>query len=382
VFQHSFMPYLDLSYIPNVVRDGYFPQNNQLMFSQDAVVPEQLLTLGWSGGLSFQQNQFQKSVINYERLNLKSKNEKDQLFVDSFPLKTKFLELRESLNLGETETLDSMRADSFSQFKDDYFLSWASEELGIYNSLVEKEEFGQNLVWPSPEKFVRAQTLVSNPFTYGISTSYNFLAEKSASEFNKNLNRGEKKQAVQYWGDILLESTLSAAPLVNWSVSGFGKWKREWKRFRETSLSTSAQFPLGLAIDVFKTDVYTEAASSVVAQEINALPLNLEKEQNYGFNANLKVTDRIVLNYGRKLNLKPVRTVDADFEQSNIQKISFIGLQDCLDITLQRFKDFKDLERMATWSIGLNLRFFGQQRPFDNIAGSLDREMKRLYAKK
>jgi LPS-assembly protein len=374
---HFFMPFADMSYIPNIVRGGYFPNYNQLFFSQDAVVSEQTLTLGWEGRFEFSQKKYFEADRRLDRgLNLYQNKSLGLVDISVHP---RFLEMKKKLNLGEKETLDDIKASTFSDFSNSYFISWAQEDLEFYSSKVKEIEYNKDILWPN-SKVLSLQTEKNwQALSYNVYTTYNFLAQKSAKEYNLKLNPGEKKQRVKYWGDIIGSSSVSLQPFVDVSFGGSGRWNREWKRFSENTLSAGAGLPLGMRLDVYRTDIYSEDAR---VPEVAEGKYALVKEQLYGVNATWSLTPGIVLNYGKKLNLKPIRAINPDFEQSNIQKISFLGIQDCLDITLQRFKDFKDLEHLATWSVGLNLRFLGQERPIDNIAGSLDREIKDFYAKR
>ncbi|MEN9530316.1 MAG: hypothetical protein RI932_2189, partial [Pseudomonadota bacterium] len=87
-----------------------------------------------------------------------------------------------------------------------------------------------------------------------------------------------------------------------------------------------------------------------------------------------KVWIKIQAQYKR--NVKPQPALSEELEYSALQKITFLGIQDCLDITLQRFKDRDIAERMATWTIGLNLNFLGQQRPIESLGKVVDRAIK------
>ena len=66
---------------------------------------------------------------------------------------------------------------------------------------------------------------------------------------------------------------------------------------------------------------------------------------------------------------------DSKFDSTNSQSIVFSGLQDCMDVTIKRTKDFKQTEQGALWSIGLNMNFFGQRSGVIEVGQSLNRAL-------
>ena len=83
--------------------------------------------------------------------------------------------------------------------------------------------------------------------------------------------------------------------------------------------------------------------------------------------------------YQRKLTLDPpdLRPPSSELEYEGLQRVRFLGIQECLDVAIQRYTPRDEIERLATWSINLTMNFFGQRRDLGDVAPSLDRAIKK-----
>lgn len=115
--------------------------------------------------------------------------------------------------------------------------------------------------------------------------------------------------------------------------------------------------------------MYSEAVSAAGEK-------SFPSEQTWGADLSYQPKSWIRFQYQHRRNIKPQPAASSELEYSALQKISFLGIQDCVDIILQRFKDRDVRERMATWTIGLNLNFLGQQRPIESLGKVVDRAIK------
>jgi hypothetical protein len=193
-----------------------------------------------------------------------------------------------------------------------------------------------------------------------VKTTYNFQPEKTANEKNAKLRPGDKRFPVEPWGDIIGSADWSLYPFVPLSGALSGTWRRPWERFSAASASVSTTLPYGFSASFANS--YTVTEDEVKGEK--SYPL----ERTVGTDIGWQPLDWLKAQYQRKVSIKTkARATDGELEYSALQRISFLKLQDCLDITLQRFKDLGVRERYAEWSIGLNLRFLGQERNFDNV---------------
>ena len=83
-----------------------------------------------------------------------------------------------------------------------------------------------------------------------------------------------------------------------------------------------------------------------------------------------------MLQYQKQMILADGARSDSEFEYEGLQKISFLSIQDCLDIHLKRYKSAAVREQLATWSMEISLKFLGYSRDIGNVGESVDRSIK------
>jgi hypothetical protein len=202
-----------------------------------------------------------------------------------------------------------------------------------------------------------------------VSTSFNFEAEKTAQEQNRNLQPGQIPVSADPWGEVSTSASISAEPWVPLGSSFVQHWKPSWNRYRERTASLELKGRHGIQLNLSHSRIYSEALDASGTKYFPA-------EQLWGVDFNYQPKSWIRFQYQHRHNIKPQPAASAELEYSALQKISFLGIQDCVDIILQRFKDRDVKERMATWTLGLNLNFLGQQRPIETLGKVVDRAIK------
>jgi LPS-assembly protein len=364
--REDFLPAVGFTYIPEVVRSATYPKTYQLFYEQDDVSSKQELELSFSTSWTVSRLEFSKTNVELERLPDVARRE-----VASQALFDEILEKRRVSIESSPEDIFNLSASSESHA---IFMDWAGLELARYEETVLQWEFGKPYVWPEPATFRRGDSWVMKPLSLAIKTTYNFQSEKTANEKNEKLRPGDKRFPVEPWGDIVGTAGWSLNPFVPLSGALSGTWRRPWDRFQAASASVSTTLPYGFQATFSNSYTVTEVERGtekaypmerIIGTDLSWQPLNWFRAQ-----------------YQRKVSLLPNRADEGELEYSALQKLSFLQLQDCLDITLQRFKDIGVRERYAVWSVGLNLRFLGQERNFDNAGATVNNTLQERARRK
>lgn len=364
--REDFLPAIGFTYIPEVVRSETYPKTYQLFYEQDDVSSKQELELSFTTSWTISRLEFSKTNFELERL-----PDVARLEVASQEFLEEVLEKRRVAIEDSPEEIFHLSASSESHV---IFTEWANLELSRYEETVLRWEFGQPYVWPEPSTFRRGDSWTMRPLSLSIKTTYNFQAERTAEEKNAKLRPGDKKFPVEPWGDLIGTASWSLSPFIPLSGGLSGTWRRPWERFQSASASVSTTLPYGLQATFLNSYTVTEVEKGTE----KTYPM----ERTIGTDISWQPLKWFRAQYQRKVSLLPQRAKESELEYSTVQKISFLQLQDCLDITLQRFKDIGVRERYAVWSVGLNLRFLGQERNFDNAGASVNNALQERARRK
>ena len=203
--------------------------------------------------------------------------------------------------------------------------------------------------------------MTAQPVGLTVRSNYNFEAARTAEDQNRNLQPGQTPVSADPWGDVAGSLVVSSQPWIPLSSSLTRVWKPSWKRFKEQIVSIDYSSQFGLNVNLIRSKTLSEL-------------LDVEGKKSYpadelwGIDTSYQPRSWLKFQVQYKRNLKPQPAISSELEYSALQKITFLGIQDCVDITLQRFKDRDIAERMATWTIGLNLSFLGQQDKSNHLA--------------
>ncbi len=351
--RHDFVPTMTLTSIPNVWRSSRYPFENQLFYAEDAVYPLQEIGLGFRSTWTLVREGFSEVGQAVKRIPdaIDPGVGVETLFEKSAREKSAFKELSP---LASERYIFSTQRESTPVFE-----RWAEHELSTYFAAVRQVEFGNNYLWTDAETFRRVQKWSAVPFSFGVSSAYNLDAARTEREKRQrnNVQEGVSLAKVPPWGDIQFSAAASADPLLPLSASYAGTWSVLWERWTKHATALGAHWKNVYHGSVSISDVITPSDTSVTV------------ERAWGYTTGYTPRSWISFSHAwsklqKRVNGNLVRDPaynDPAFDTSNTQAIVLTGLQDCVDITFKRQKDFKQRERGALWSIGINMNLFGQK---------------------
>jgi LPS-assembly protein len=365
----KFVPSVGFTYIPEVKRSNLFPNKSQLFYLEDNALPKKELELALTTGWTINRYEFVANEIPLRRL-----PEEDDPPVASEQI---FLDMIQNQKIKLENQSDEIFKVTKSEQSHELFLEWAEKELQNYEETVLRAEFRKPLVWPSTSSLRRKATWTANPVTLSVSATYNFDAERTADESNKRkgpTENPEKPEVMKYVNGTL---TWNTSPMLPLNGSFTGKWRKLWSKFEEAGASVSATLPYKVSA-TFSNSYTTKAVPDPLKVGEFQYPI----VRTLGTNVSWAPLDWLLFQYQKVSKLNSAdRIPTAEFEYASLQKVSFLQLQDCLDVSFQRFKDQGISERYAVWSIGINMRFLGQTRPFDSVGESVNREIQKRNEK-
>lgn len=367
ILRHNVMPFASMRWIPNVNKSDKYPDIYSTFYASDNVARSQTLEFGLQTNLNFSADEFRQSEKSEAQV---------QKSGQSFSQPG-----REQIVLNQLGFQPSSSGPDAGQFlyeltlkKDDtqkIFQWWARNELEDYLREVNLSEstHRHRLLSAQPTSWRRTTFLSAQPISLLLRSSYNFEAARTAEEQNKNLQPEQTPVSSDAWGDFTGTISLSSHPWIPLSSSLTRIWRPSWNRVREQLISVDYTNSFGVSVNLLHTKVLSEQLDSEGKKSFPA-------EDLWGIDTSYQPKSwlKVQLQYKRNIKLQPA--LDSEFEYSALQKLTFLGIQDCMDITLQRFKDRDITERMATWTIGLNLNFLGQQQRIDTLGKVVDSTIK------
>jgi hypothetical protein len=366
-FRHAITPFASLRWIPVVNKSANYPDIYSTFYSSDNIARSQTLEFGFHTHLNFLSDEFRSQ----ERNDTQTTRSGGELSPPGrVAVVFKQLGIQQSSNSIEPNqylyelTFQNRNSQSV-------FINWAREELEGYQIELTDKQMNQSteILAPRPSSWKRVNLISAQPISFTTRSSYNFEAVRTAREQNQNLQPGQTPVSADPWGDVSGTVSLSSYPWLPMNFNLTRIWKPSWKLFREQIATLDYSSSVGLNINLIRSRVLSEL---VDAQGNKTYPA----EDLWGVDTSYQPKVWIKIQAQYKRNVKPQPALSEELEYSALQKITFLGIQDCLDITLQRFKDRDIAERMATWTIGLNLNFLGQQRPIESLGKVVDRAIK------
>jgi hypothetical protein len=351
--RHDFVPAVNFTSIPNVWRSHRYPLENQLFYAEDAVYPLKEIGVGFRSTWTLVREGFSEVGQAVKRV--------PDAIDPGVGIETVFEKSAQEKAAFKSGSPSASERYLFSTLREStpVFERWAELELSTYFAAVRQMEFGNNYLWTDAETFRRVQKWTAVPFSFGVSSSYNLDAARTEREKRQrnNIQEGVSLAKVPPWGDIQFSATASAEPLLPFSANYAGTWSVLWQRWTKHATSFGTHWK----------NIYHFGAS--VSDVITPADTSLTVERAWGYTLNY--TPRSWISFGhawsklqKRVNNALVRDAaynDSEFDTSNTQSIVLTGVQDCLDITFKRQKDFKQRERGALWSVGINMNLFGQK---------------------
>jgi lipopolysaccharide assembly outer membrane protein LptD (OstA) len=366
-FRHVITPFASMRWVPVVNRSNNYPDIYSTFYASDNIARIQTLEFGFHTHLNFLRDEFRVQ----DRNDTQTTRSGGEL---SSPgrVAVVFKQLGIQPTPNNTEPNQQLYELTFqNKNTQSVFLNWAQEELDKYELELTEQRSDQSteILTPKPSSWRRVNLISAQPIGFSARTSYNFEAMRTAREQNKNLQPGQTPVSADPWGDVSGTVSLSSQPWLPLNLNLTRIWKPAWNRFREQIATLDYNSSLGINVNLIRSRVLSEL---VDAQGNRTYPA----EDLWGVDASYQPKAWVKIQAQYKRNIKPQPALSEELEYSTLQKITFLGIQDCLDITLQRFKDRDVMERMATWTIGLNLNFLGQQRPIESLGKVVDRAIK------
>jgi lipopolysaccharide export system protein LptA len=366
LFRHNFTPFASVRWIPEVRRSDKYPDIYSTFYAADNIARAQLLEFGFNTDILITKDEFKSA----ERPDVQNTATGAQ---PSAPA-------NENMLFAVLQTTPPAAPHERSQFlfgmttqkrSQEVFQKWAETEIEQFMEEIKAAEKGADIrfVTVQAKSWRRSTTESARPVGFSIRSSYNFEAVRTAQEQNRNLQPGQTPVSPAPWGEINGSLGLSAHPLVPVAGSLTRIWQPAWGRFREEHASIEVSAPFGFSTGFSRSTVRSEA---VDASGNKTFP----QENLWGVDSTYQPKPWLKFQAQYRRNVKPQPAPAPEFEYSALQKITLLGFQDCVDITLQRYKDREVRERLATWTLGLNLIFLGQQRQVDSLGRVVDRAIK------
>lgn len=362
--RHDFVPYLGLSYIPSIERHKAFPvSQGEMFYIGDFVNPQQIVSFGFSSNWAIVRESYKEVEKTAERL---SKEYDFGVANEDF-----FEDILASRNISIESPPEELLAFVSTQNARDIFENWATKELETYENQVAAQDFGDYFVWPASTIYKRAEQWRVNPFSLSVSSGYNFLAKETEKELNARKRPEDLPEEVDPLQDVNANLQSQFAPFAPITLNVYGSWRRKWKRLSIAGVSGSVGLPYGFSVS---------ASNSYVTRTNDErtgdfwLDRTIRAGLSYSPPFWSKVSAEI--QYEHQYNLPALTDAERDLEKPHLrelsyrslQRISFLKLQDCLDLVLQRFKDRNVIEKYAIWSIGINMTIGPVIRPLPEIS--------------
>jgi LPS-assembly protein len=366
-WRHSITPFAHFRFIPLVEKSANYPDIYSTFYASDNVARHQTLEFGFHTHVAFFKDTFfagQRDDVsitqNGQRFSSPAQ-ESVALKIAGFPSTSVTPEAQQFLY--ELTQQNKKMPQLFDH--------WAEQELQMYLTELaagQKNSTG-SLLAIKPTTWRRTNLITAQPLNLSISSSYNFEAQRTAQEQNRNLQAGQTPVSAAPWGDVSSALTVSSQPWIPLTTTVTRVWRPSWRRFKDQSITAEFNSLFGWTISMVRSTALSETVGSDGTSVYPA-------DQIWGLDSSYQPKNWLKFQLQYRKNIKPQPAPSDEFEYSSLQKISFLGIQDCVDITLQRFKDRDVAERLATWTIGLNLNFLGQQRQIESLGKVVDRAIK------
>lgn len=340
-------PFVSFDYIPSVNRSSTFPSTYQLWYAQDSIPRSAYLTVGAKTSWKIKSKRYENSNNLIERTSVLS---------DSPVVDTRYLS-----NILSKKNVDGV------------YEKWAVNELdGYYDSVLDEEKNPHSL-WPENTYYTLVDDFEMTPLSASISSNYNFIADKTANDLNflagPNFN---SPYPPTFYGDLLATINWDLNPVLPLTGNIDSNYSVFYHRINSIGGGVSANFPYGFSVSYSQYLKYLLSPidpSSFVLTTFRTISATYlpKKWLQFGFQWS-RSTD-------------PTTPVTTDMSQGrdygSSYNISFMHLQDCLDLVLSRNKAPGIPENQATYALGLNLKIFGYSANFSQIGDYVNRSLQR-----
>jgi LPS-assembly protein len=358
----NFTPSIDINYIPAVTRSSNFPNTYQLWYAQDNVVSISTVTLGATTSWTIQKEEFIESKEPISRLPPSEEPGVANLNFFSESVKENNLNV-----FPDSKGIFQFSSDSEAS---EVFDLWAKKELDNYYEKITENEFRQNYVWPKGNFYSKQISWKMTPLSLTVSTGYNLLADKTADETNANAGPTIAPIPSQRYTNINGSATVNLNPLVPFQTTFSSSYNQYYHRIDSLGGSVNATLPYGLDISYSNSQQFSVDPTNSQANSF------IKKTQQTATVAYTPVT-WLQFKYQWSENTDPTSTTDLSNGRAygSSQNVTFLNLQDCLDISLARNKAAGYSEGQATYVISVNFRFFGYSYSSPQLGDYINRNL-------
>jgi hypothetical protein len=365
--RHDLVPSFGLNYIPAVWRDRNFPSEFQTFYAEDNVAIKQELVLGVTSSWSIFGEDYALAEQPVPRL--------DPALDPGVANETVLRMAAERRAIPIELSGQGSRVLVEKSQNDALFSDWARSELEAFREVTYSDDLNSSLIWTGPDFYRKSQSWVSRPLQLGFKTAYNFYAEEAEEEINRR-NRWkpggtQPRTLVNPWSDLEFSIGTSSEPLLPITANYSANWSVRWERWVKHTVGASTALPFGVTGSISRTSSYTPTEKTVVE----------ERTLSYGVGYKPYPWLSVGHNWTRQEKWLDGNLVvdkdnrEPDERRSNSQIIALTNVQDCIDVTLKREKDFKKREWEAVWSIGVNMVLFGQKTGVVDVGEAINRKL-------
>lgn len=343
---HNITPFIDFDYIPEITRSSNFPNTYQSWYAQDNTVSKAIATLGVTSSWTIQKEDYSESKEPIPHLPPDVDTGVANLNFFSESVK------ENKLNIS-SDSKDIFQFSSETEANKTFDL-WAKKELENYYTKISIYEFKQNYVWPAGNFYFKKIIWKMTPLSISVSTGYNLLADKTAYETNLFAGSLVSPVPVQKNTPIVASTTINLNPILPLQTTVNTSYNQYYKRIDNVSTMVNTTLPFGLSIS------YTNNQQFVINPTSTDSNNFIKKTQQ---TADITYTPLkwLQLGYQWSKNTDPTTTTDLSNGKAygSSQNISFLNLQNCLDLSFARNKPAGYTENQATYVFSINFRFFG-----------------------
>jgi len=360
ILKSEFKPFIDLDYTPVVSRSDGFPLTYKLWYAADNWVRSAFVSVGATWGLNIRRFSFKQEKTDELDPNVTRIADTDVL---SEVVQSHSETMKHPAHKAEFLPPDTLEATEI-------YMEWAVLELTRFYDAVEKSEFNKmNLVHDISEN----ADLNFTPLYLKLYTNYNILADKTADELNTIAGPiFSPTYLPERFGDLSAELDASLLPFMGWRGSILYSYSFVYSRINTITASTNLSLGWGLA-GMARYQILYNVDPRAPYNTDQPLTNEFVKKTFLNFGLSYMPRSYVKLGFEWAKNTDTITKADStDTEQGRAYGssfyINFLNLQECLDLFIARNKPAGFSENQATYSIGVNIKFFGHEATFNPIA--------------
>lgn len=364
--KNNLKPFVDLSYIPTVYRSHSFPYTYKLWYAADNIAKEAMITVGttWDINIKKGSSELSKKVKNIV-----------QSHVADIKILKDIVDTKKDASLHSDAEPFVLPTDAEST---QIYTQWANLELTKFYAEMQKSEFNQTDFVPNLDE---KSDFDFTPIRFSLFSNYNIIAKQTADELNKIAGPFFSPQYVsQPFGDLSAKMDWNLLPFIGWDGSVLYSYSFAYRRLNTLTTSTNIALAYGFAgLARYQILYSAEPPSETINPDIFNGPFNFVRKTFLNFGLSYSPKPFVKVGFEWAINTDPTMAQTTDLsngrQYGSSFYINFLHLQDCLDILIARNKPAGIPETQATYSIGINVKFFGHGVSFNQIGNYLNSKL-------